>query len=237
MRVEPDIARIAALFGEPSRAAILTTLFHGRALPAGELARIAGVSATAASGHLARLVRGKLIQVEREGRHRYYRLAGPAVATVIEDLAQLTGWPIALNLPELTPAAQALRLPRSCYDHLAGELAVAVAATLEKRGYLVRGEGKRYEIGGRSARRWFVKQGIDLDGLQPGRWGIARQCLDWTEREPHVAGPLGSRLFSAWTERGWLKRQEGNSRVVKLTALGRKRLQGELDLSGEVFHQ
>jgi hypothetical protein len=157
------------------------------------------------------------------------------VATVIEDLAQLTGRPIALNLPKLTPAAQALRLARSCYDHLAGELAVAIAAALEKRRYLVRGEGKRYEIGGRSARRWFVKQGIDLDGLQPGRWGTARQCLDWTERQPHLAGPLGSRLFSAWTERGWLKRQEGNSRVVKITPLGPRRLQQELHLSAEAI--
>ena len=231
MRVEPNIARVAALFGEPSRAAILTVLLDGRALPAGELARAAGVGDTAASGHLAKLVEGKLLAVEVEGRHRYLRLAGPAVAAVIEDLAQLTGQPAVLALPKLPPAARTLRLARSCYDHLAGELAVAVAAALEKRRHLLRREGKRYEIGGASARRWFERQGIDLQALRPARYGVARQCLDWTERRPHLAGPLGASLFKAWCGAGWLKRHRTQPRLMEVTALGRRRFKQELGIS------
>jgi DNA-binding transcriptional ArsR family regulator len=230
MRIEPNIARVAALFGEPSRAAILTVLLDGRSLPAGELARTAGVSVTGASGHLAKLVNGDLLAVEVEGRHRYYRLASPAVAAVIEDLAQLAGRPTLFSLPELSPAAKALRLARSCYDHLAGELAVAIAAALEGRKYLIRGEGRRYNIGGESARRWFARQGVDLQPMRPARHGIARQCLDWTERRPHLAGPLGAELFACWCEAGWLRRRRGQSRLVEVTALGRRKFRQELGI-------
>ncbi len=235
MRIEPNIAQVAALFGEPSRAAILTALFDGRALPASELARVAGVGATAASAHLSRLLAGKLLEVELEGRHRYYRLAGPAVATVIEDLAQLTDQPLTLSLPKLSTAAQALRMARSCYDHLAGELAVAIAVALEKRRYLVRGEGKRYELGGKAAGRWFERQGVELQALQPGRWGIARQCLDWTERRPHLAGPLGAKLFLAWREAGWFKRHPTQPRLITVTKLGRKELELQLGIKVSTY--
>ena len=187
MRVEPNIAPVAALFGEPSRAAILTVLLDGRALPAGELAGVAGINPTAASGHLSKLVTGGLLAVEVDGRHRFYRLANPTVATVIEDLAQLSGRPAIFNLPQLSPSARALRQARTCYDHLAGQLAVAIAATLESRGWLVRGEGKRYEIGSEAGRQWFANQGINFQTIKPGRYGLARQCLDWTERRPHLA--------------------------------------------------
>lgn len=231
MRVEPNIAPVAALFGEPSRAAILTVLLEGRALPAGELAGVAGMNPTAASGHLLKLINGGLLAVEVEGRHRYYRLANQAVATVIEDLAQLSGRPPILNQPNLAPAARALRQARSCYDHLARELAVAIAATLESRGWLVRGEGKRYEMGSDDGRRWFAGQGVDFETLKPGRHGLARQCLDWTERRPHLAGPIGAHLFAHWCEHGWLKRVKGRSRLVEVTDLGRRKLRRELGLA------
>jgi DNA-binding transcriptional ArsR family regulator len=230
VRVEPNIAPVAALFGEPSRAAILTVLLDGRALPAGELAAIAGLSPTAASGHLLKLIHGGLLAVHVEGRHRYYRLANAAVATVIEDLAQLSGGPPCFSLPKLPPSLLALREARTCYDHLAGELSVAIAAALEMRGWLRRGEGKRYEIGDESGRKWFADQGVDLARLKSGRSGIARQCLDWTERRPHLAGPLGARLFACWCERGWLQRDAGRSRSVTVTALGRRKLHQELGL-------
>ncbi len=177
MRVEPNIAPIAALFGEPSRAAILTVLLDGRALPAGELAGVAGINSTAASGHLSKLVNGGLLAVDVEGRHRYYRLANPAVATVIEDLAQLSGRPPIFNLPKLSPSARALRQARTCYDHLAGQLAVAIAATLESRGWLVRGEGKRYEIGNEAGRQWFANQGVNFQtdmAWQDNGWRVPR---------------------------------------------------------------
>jgi DNA-binding transcriptional ArsR family regulator len=153
MRIEANIAPVAALFAEPSRAAILSVLLDGRALPAGELANLAGVSPTAASAHLTKLIGGGLLAVEIEGRHRYYRLANAGVAQVIEELALLTKEPAIFRTPPLPRAARALRQARSCYDHLAGELAVAIAAALESRGWLVRGEGKRYEIGNEEGRQ------------------------------------------------------------------------------------
>jgi len=127
--------------------------------------------------------------------HRYYRLANPAVARVIEDLAQLSGRPPIFNLPKLSPTARALRQARTCYDHLAGQLAVAIAATLESRGWLLSGEGKRYEIGNEAGRQWFANQGVNFQTIKPGRYGLVRQCLDWTERRPHLAGPVGAQLL------------------------------------------
>jgi DNA-binding transcriptional ArsR family regulator len=230
-RVEANIAPVAALFGEPSRAAILTVLLDGRALPAGELASIAGINPTAASGHLLKLINGGLLAVHVEGRHRYYRLANEAVATVIEDLAQLSGSPPILRLPTLSPAVRALREARTCYDHLAGQVSVAIAAALERRGWLVRGEGKRYEIGNETGRQWFARHGVDFATIKPGRHGLARQCLDWTERRPHVAGPIGAQLFTCWCERGWLERETVRSRRVEITALGRRKLRQELGLA------
>jgi DNA-binding transcriptional ArsR family regulator len=231
VRIEPNIGPVTSLFGEPSRAAILTVLWDGRALPASELARIAGLSPTAASGHLSKLVNGKLLIMERQGRHRYYRLASAAVAEIIENLAQLTERPVPLGAPKLSPAARSLRYARSCYNHLAGELAVEVAQALENRGYLRREDDKRYELGGEEARRWFVAQGIDFQALRPGRYGLAKQCLDWTERCPHLGGPLGTRLFQCWCERGWLKHREEQPRLINVTGLGRSQLRQQLGIA------
>ncbi len=230
MRIEPNIAPVASLFGEPSRAAILTVLLDGRALPAGELARIAGVAPTAASGHLSKLTDGKLVTVEPSGRHRYYRLASAEVATAIEALAQLTALPGPFVLPTPSLTARVLRHARSCYNHLAGELAVEIAQALETRGHLCRGEGTRYEMGGPSARKWFAAQGVEIGSLRPGRQGVARQCLDWTERRPHLAGPLGIRLFQRWCAQGWLKRCGEQPRLVTVTALGRRKLREHLGI-------
>jgi DNA-binding transcriptional ArsR family regulator len=231
MRIEANIAPVAALFAEPSRAAIMSVLLDGRALPAGELANLAGVSPTAASAHLTKLIDGGLLAVEVEGRHRYYRLANTGVAQVIEELALLTKEPAIFRTPTLSRAARALRQARSCYDHLAGELAVAIATALEGRGWLVRGEGKRYEIGKEEGQKWFVRQGVNFQTIKPGRYGLARQCLDWTERRPHLAGPVGGQLFRSWCERGWLERDNCHPRLVKVTALGRRTLRQELGLN------
>jgi DNA-binding transcriptional ArsR family regulator len=234
MRVEANIAPVAALFGEPSRAAILSVLLDGRALPAGELAAVAGVSPTAASGHLSKLIDGGLLSVQREGRHRYYRLANSAVANVVEGLALLSNEPAILKTPALSPFAQALRQARSCYGHLAGELAVAIAAELERRGWLLRREGKRYEIGNEEGRRWFVRQGVNFETIKPARHGVARQCLDWTERRPHLAGPVGAQLFAHWCESGWLERDK--ARLVKITDFGRSKLRQELGVTLRNHH-
>jgi DNA-binding transcriptional ArsR family regulator len=231
MRIEANIAPVAALFAEPSRAAILSVLLDGRTRPAGELANLAGVSPTAASAHLTKLIDGRLLAVEVEGRHRYYRLANAGVAQVIEELALLTKEPAVFRKWPLSPAAQALRQARSCYDHLAGELAVAIAASLENRGWLVRGEGKRYEIENDEGRQWFARNGVDFKTIKPGRYGLARQCLDWTERRPHLAGPVGAQLFLNWCKRGWLERDNYHPRLVKVTALGQRRLRQQLGLT------
>lgn len=223
MRIEPNIAAVASLFGEPSRAAILTVLLDGRALPAGELARIAGVTPTAASAHLSKLVEGKLLAVEPAGRHRYYRLTGPTVATAIEALAQLAPPPVPLAAPLCSRAARVLRQARTCYNHLAGSLAVDVTRALEARAFLRPGHGSHYEVAAAGA-RWFAEQGVDLNSLRRTSDGIARQCLDWTERRPHLAGPLGTALLKSWCERGWLTRSAAQPRLVEVTALGRLRL-------------
>jgi DNA-binding transcriptional ArsR family regulator len=219
MRHEANIATVAALIGDPGRAAMLTALMDGRALPAGELAAAAGLSPQAASPHLARLLDGGLLTAEREGRHRYYRLAGPSVAAVLESLASQCGrartWPIVR-----TPQARALRFARTCYDHLAGELGVALAAALESLGLLASTESKRLEVTAVGRERFSELFAIDVAMLKPGRHGVARRCLDWTERRHHVAGPLGALLLQRCCDDGFLGRLPG-SRAVKLTPRGR----------------
>ena len=222
MRDEPNIATVAALIGDTGRAAMLTALMGGQALPAGELAAAAGLSPPAASAHLARLTDGGLLAVEREGRHRYYRLAGPGVASALESLASLVGQPSRLETPR-TPHARALRHARTCYDHLAGELGVAVAAALEARGLLAPGDGKRLDVTVAGV-AWFADVfGIDVDTLRPGRHGVACRCLDWTERRHHLAGPLGARMLQRCYDLGWLARTP-RSRAVHLTENGREGL-------------
>jgi len=225
---EPSIATVAALIGDTGRAAMLTALVGGRALPAGELAAAAGMSPSAASAHLAKLTDGGLLTVEREGRHRYYRLAGPGIAAILESLASHAGRPLRPGAAR-TPTARALRHARTCYDHLAGELGVAVAAALEGRGLLAPADGKRLNVTP-SGVTWFAAVlGIDATALQPGRHGIARRCLDWTERRHHLAGPLGTQMLRRCCDLGWLARTSG-SRAVQLSPTGRDSLHQQLGL-------
>ncbi len=217
MRGEPDLASVAALIGDPSRAAMLMALVDGRALPAGELAAVAGLSLSGTSAHLARLLDGGLLALEREGRHRYYRLAGPQVAVALEGLA-----PLAITSSKVLPAApeaEALRRGRTCYDHLAGELGVVFARGLERRGLLAAGEGKRLKVTTKGA-QWFADLGIETARMRPGRHGIACRCLDWTERQHHLGGPLGAALLRRCREPGWIIKADRNTRAVTLSALG-----------------
>src|SRR5690242_9217448 len=194
MRLGPNIAVPAALIGDPARAAMLNALLDGSARPAGALASLAGLSAQAASNHLARLVEGGLLAVEREGRHRYYRLAGARVAAALEALAGLAPPVPPLREPR-SRLARELRLARSCYDHLAGRLGVAVTRALEERGVLADTtdapvEAKLYAVT-KDGTRWLAELGIEVGAIRPTRRGLARRCLDWTERRHHLAGPLG----------------------------------------------
>ena len=228
MRGEPNIATVAALIGDTARAAMLAALVDGRALPAGELAAAAGLSPPAASAHLAKLTDGGLLTFEREGRHRYYRLAGPGVAGVLESLAFLVGQP-SRPAAACTPQARALRHARTCYDHLAGELGVAVAAALEGHGLLTPAGGKRLDVTAAGVTWFAAVLGIDVATLRPGRQGIACRCLDWTERRHHLAGPLGSRVLQRCCDLGWLTRTFG-SRAIQLTPPGRYNLRQQLGI-------
>jgi DNA-binding transcriptional ArsR family regulator len=217
--MEANIALPAALIGDPARAAILSALCDGRAQPASALAYAARVTPQSASNHLAKLLEGGLLAVEAEGRHRYYRLASPQVAAALEALAHLAPPIRSLDAP-LTSKARRLRLSRSCYDHLAGRLGVAVAAKLEARGYLIAPDpaSKQYSVT-IAGRRWFSELGIEVDTLKLTAAGVARQCLDWTERRHHLAGPLGAALMARFIDLGWLRR-DGASRAVSITPTG-----------------
>ncbi len=232
MRGEPNIAAVAALIGDPARAAILTVLADGCALPAGELASFAsfaGLSPPAASAHLSKLLDGGLLALEREGRHRYYRLAGPGVASALESLALIATQPCR-SVAARSPQAHALRYARSCYDHLAGELGVNIAVALENRGLVASaGQGKRVDITEAGAAWLEAIFAVDVRKLRPGRYGLACRCLDWTERRHHLAGPLGARLFQRCCELGWLARIP-QSRAVQLTRRGRNSLRAQLGI-------
>jgi DNA-binding transcriptional ArsR family regulator len=230
--MDANIAAPAALIGDPTRAAMLQALQDGRAQPASALAWAAGVTAQAASNHLAKLVDGGLLAVEREGRHRYYRLASTEVAHALEALSVLATPVRSLETPR-SPKARALRDARCCYGHLAGRLGVCVADALVARGLLTPEDDKLYAVT-ISGRAWFEDLGLDVSALRSPR-GVARQCLDWTERRHHLAGPLGVKLLERMTALGWLA-MEREGRAVRLTVDGRhalrERLGVELDVEG-----
>jgi DNA-binding transcriptional ArsR family regulator len=225
MDADPDIARVAALIGDPARSAILQSLLGGIALPATELALRAGVSAQTASSHLQKLTESGLLAVERSGRHRYYRLAGAEVAHCLEALGALAV-PSRGKAPEDEPT-RALRYARSCYDHLAGRVGVAVTEALLGREYLrpVAGELELTAAGA----DWFAGLGVEVEAAGRGRRAFARPCLDWSERRPHLAGALGAALLSRLLALDWLARRR-DGRALRLTVAGRQGLRRQLAL-------
>lgn len=225
MTYEASFSSTATLIGDPTRSLMLAALLDGRALPAGELAYAAGVSAQTASAHLAKLLDGGLLTVEKEGRHRYYRLAGAHVAEALERLATLdcTG---AVRRKPLDPKARELQFARRCYDHLAGQLGVAVTQRLQERGFIAVAANKQFQVSPAGV-DWFRGIGLDVSALRPTRRGLARQCLDWTERSHHLAGPLGVALLAHLCSENWLKRSR-DSRAVRVTPKGRMELKRQL---------
>jgi DNA-binding transcriptional ArsR family regulator len=222
MNAAYPIAAVAELIGEPARAAILVALSGGRALPAGELARAAGISAQSASGHLAKLVAGGLLAVQSEGRHRYYRMAGPEVAHVLEALGAVSTPPRQRGVAR-PPETLALYNARTCYDHLAGRVAVALAGALEA-ARVIRPRGDRdYELGPEGG-RWLEGLGVDADALRGSRRSFARRCLDWTERRPHLAGALGAALLARLLALGWVRRRP-DTRALRITHRGEQELE------------
>ena len=221
MDSQPDIARIARLLADPGRALILRALIDGTMRPAGELAYSANISAQAASGHLAKLVRGGLLSSEAQGRHRYFRISNPEVAHALESLGSLS---VALRPRDPRPPAVPRTTPilflhsRTCYDHLAGEAAVEICERMLKARWIA-AEGRDFKLT-HSGEKKLTKLGIDPAELRRAPRTLARSCVDLTQRRPHVGGALGAALLETYFSRGWILRVRG-SRAVSITPKGR----------------
>ncbi|KUL41016.1 ArsR/SmtB family transcription factor [Streptomyces regalis] len=223
----PQLARLAGLIADETRAACLLALLDGRAWTAGELARHAGVAASTLSEHLSKLVAGGLLAEERQGRHRYVRLADARVAQLVEDLAAQVA-PGAVQRPRNlreSSVGSAMARGRTCYDHLAGRLGIAVTDALTVRGLLRQDTGFALTDAGLG---WFDSAGIHLD--RTGRRPLARACLDWTERRSHLAGIAGAALCRHAFDEGWCVRI-GSERAVKVTPSGERALQELLGIA------
>jgi DNA-binding transcriptional ArsR family regulator len=225
---EADIASVAAVLADESRAAMLAALLGGESLSAGELARQAGLSRSGASNHLRRLREAGLVTADVSGRNRYFRLASDELAGALEALA-LVAPPKPIRSLRQSDAARALKEARTCYDHLAGELGVAVAAALVERRLLA-ADPDAFRVTPRGE-RWFAQLGIDVASLRRSRRSFARACVDWTEREPHLAGSLGAALAAAFLAGRFVARRPG-SRALTVTPAGADWLEQELGVGG-----
>jgi DNA-binding transcriptional ArsR family regulator len=210
-----SLAKIAGLIGESGRIQMLIAMLDGESHTASDLAMTAGVSAQTASSHLAKLLGGQLIALERRGRQRLFRLKNTDVATAIEALGALAPKSATVDVPEI-------RFARTCYDHLAGKLSIAVRDELLKREVL-RMRGQEFLLttaGGRFLQRF----GIDPGPLRQLRRSFARKCLDWTERCPHIGGAVGAALLARFFEKKWLMRVRAG-RAVRVTIEGERALE------------
>ncbi|MFD5824273.1 ArsR/SmtB family transcription factor [Lentzea sp. NPDC060358] len=202
---------LAALLADRTRAAFCGALLDGRAWTAHELAAHAGVAASTASEHLTRLVEGGLLVEHRQGRHRYVALAGPHVAELLEAMTAFAGPPPAPRTLRAASASEAMARGRTCYDHLAGKLGIALKSGLVELG-VVTAELAVTELGV----VWLKEL-----GFEPSKRQVSRACLDWTERVPHLAGAAGAHLCAVFLDRGWVKRI-GTTRAVALTPAGER---------------
>jgi DNA-binding transcriptional ArsR family regulator len=219
---DADLARVAGLVGDPTRAAMLVALLDGRPRTAGELGRLGGVAPSTASGHLAQLLEGGLVCCAVDGRRRLYRLASPETAELLETLARLAP-PTRPRSLRGVDRAQALRTARLCYDHLAGVLGVAVTEGLVDRGVLVlASDGAAFDVTP-AGETWLGRLGVDVAAARQKRRSFARACLDWSERRPHLAGALGAGVADAFLRHGWVARRP-DDRALVVTDAGRAAL-------------
>jgi DNA-binding transcriptional ArsR family regulator len=222
MKAGPDIALVAALVGDPARSNMLTALMTGRALTASELAHQAGVTPQTASSHLSKLEAGGLIEQEKQGRHRYYRLSDPDVASVLEGLEGLAARAGHMRV-RTGPKDPALRHARVCYDHLAGDLGVQMLDSMKKQR-LLRQRKQDIELTAEGERFLTNTLQISTEALSHPRRPMCRACLDWSERRHHLAGTLGAAILNRFTELKWAARDATpGSRVVNFTRSGEKR--------------
>ncbi len=223
MKEGPDIARVAALIGDPARANILSALMSGKALTATELAHEAGVTVQTASAHLAKLEAGGLCHARKSGRHKYISLSGPEAAAVLEALMGLAAGQGHLRI-RTGPADTALREARVCYNHLAGARGIAMYDAMIGRGDLLeRGDDVTLSAQGAAFVTGF---GIDLEALEKARAPVCRSCLDWSARRTHLAGGLGRAMLVQMEQSGWAKREAG-SRVVRFSKSGAQAFNAE----------
>ena len=219
-----NLVEVAALVGDTARATILAALMGGQALTGSELAYLARVSRPTASEHLVKLTQARLVSVTRQGRYRYYRIASPLVARMIESIIAVAAIEVPSRYQPRSIQDDALRFARTCYDHLAGQVGVAITDALVTNGHIVLGEdgGEVTPAGA----RFLTGFGADLRSR--GRRIFCRPCLDWSERRYHVAGLVGAQIWRRCLELGWLTRQR-DTRALRLTAAGKA---GLLDTFG-----
>ncbi len=212
MLTTTGIAEIAALVGDPARTAMLVAVMDGRALTATELANVAGITPQTASSHLGRMTDAGLLTVERQGRHRYHRLASSTVAAMIESIMAVAAEPDnkAKRTVRTGPRDAAMRRARSCYDHLAGKIAVTIADRMGERGHIEHlADGGELSVEGVTFLR-SIGVNVDTALMRATRRRLfCRPCLDWSERRPHIAGTIGAALLNAYFEQGWMRPTEG----------------------------
>lgn len=216
MKEGPDIARIAALIGDPARANMLTALMSGRALTVSELAAEAGVTLQTASAHLSRMEAGGLLRPCKQGRHKYFTLASEEVARVLEALMGLAAGTGHLR-KRPGPRDANLRKARVCYDHLAGDMGTRLYDSLRDRGFLTITDAEVALT--RPGADFVAGFGVDLEALRRKKAPLCRACLDWSERRPHLAGSLGRALLARMEAMGWARR-DPQSRAVLFKASG-----------------
>jgi len=227
MDVQEKFILVSGLICEPTRAKMLWNLLDGRAYTASELSSIADISATSASNHLARLLEADIVKVEIQGRHRYYSFSNPEVAYVVEALANLVNSDSG-NKDKKEIAVNGIKFCRTCYDHLAGYVGVKVVEALEQKGYIKK-SGTLYTVTTKGW-NWFSGLDINKNDLENKRRPLTRQCLDWSERRPHLAGQLGATLLEKMLQRKWFRKVQF-SRELLVTPTGRKELNELLGIS------
>ncbi|MDM5233956.1 ArsR/SmtB family transcription factor [Lysinibacillus pakistanensis] len=217
MGINPNIAEIASLLGETSRATMLASMMDGRFHTASELAYMAAIKPQTASFHLAKLVDGKLVKVEKQGRHRYFRLAGEDIAQLLESFLAMSPPPEVRSLKQ-SSQMKVLQDARTCYDHLAGKLGVQLTESLLNASYLELDQ-KQFVIT-TEGEKFFADFGLDLDEFKKMRRSFSHACLDWSERRYHLGGALGHGLLTHFLNLEWITRVP-SIRAIKVTEKGR----------------
>ena len=226
MNVEENFVQLSALICEPTRARLLWNLLDGRAYTASELAIVGDISSTSASNHLAKLLEADIIKVELQGRHRYYSFSKPEVAYVVESLASLANAQSGKS-DKVQTLPEGIRFCRTCYDHLAGYVAVKMVDAMESKGIIQKADGA-YLVTTKGW-KWFSEFDIDKNSFQNARRPLTRQCLDWSEWRPHLAGQLGAIFLNRMLERKWFRKVQF-SRELIINPHGRRELNALLKL-------